>query len=482
MAAEYISDLPEEWQTIFKERLNLDWVKNCKVTLDWFLSFIEPKDWDDRKKNVARYFKSQQDFMLADSNSAAIAMEEERARIAFHEDWVAWYLYLIESIFERPVVDEIAQGSRIYPFFSAIGRHVKIARKIIGIDEKINGLMNGRSNQPDATLFEIMIAITYARNGWQVEFIPETAKIKTPDLLVKKDGETFYVECKRQSKVTEYSEVERREWRARWAKLIPALLYFDEPVFIDVNFKTEIANTSIDILEKSYLQIMQKGNVIKKRMHEDSLIKLTVKRIDLERLNDHFDNFFVRQNSPQLVSLLADGFKSSDSFTHLISPTSFVIAGPDDEYHALNVFCTGVKKAFCARWVCNAEESIEKKAKDVKKLLSKAVKQAPEGLPTIVHIAYETLHGPHIEFRRAAKIESSLKNFDCNGKNICAIYCHAIQPSVSETDWEIAETTTRYGRNGFNPQRILSHDLMLDGVDTPICNDTHWNQDLIYKN
>lgn len=223
---------------------------------------------------------------------------------------------------------------------------------------------------------------------------------------------------------------------------------------------------------------MQRGNATKERIYEDSLIKLSVKRIDLDKVNDHFNDFFVRQNSPQLVSLLASGFKSSDSFTHLISPTSFVIAGPDDEYHALNVFCTGVKKAFCARWVCNAEESIEKKAKDVKKLLSKAVKQAPEGLPTIVHIAYETLHGPHIEFRRAAKIESSLRDFDCNGKNICAIYCHAIQPSISETDWEIAETTTRYGRNGFSPQRILSHDLMLDEVNTPICNDTHWNQDL----
>lgn len=481
MTAKYISNLPEEWQIIFKERLDLDWVKNCEIALDWLLSFIEPKDWDERKKTVVRYFKSQQDFMLADSNAAAIAMEEERARIAFHEDWIGWYLYIIESIFERPVVDEIAQGSRIYPFFSAIGRHIEIAKNIKGIDDKINEMLNGRNNQPDATLFEIMIAITYARNGWSVEFIPETAKVKTPDLLVKKDREVFYVECKRQSKVTEYSEFERKEWRARWAKLVPALLYFDEPVFIDVNFKIEVADTPLDIVEKSYLHIMQQGKLIGKREYENQFIKITARKIDLSKLNNHFDKFFVRQNSPQLVSLLADGFKSSDSFTHLISPTGFVIAGPDDEYHALNVFCTGLKKAFCARWVCNAEESIEKKAKDVKKLLSKAVRQAPEGLPTIVHIAYETLHGPHIEFRRAAKIESSLRDFDCNGKNICAIYCHAIQPSVSENDWEIAETTTRYGRNGFNPLRILPHDLMLDEVSTPICNDTHWNQDFNSK-
>lgn len=50
MTAKYISDLPEEWQIIFKERLDLDWVKNCEIALDWLLSFIESKDWDKRKK------------------------------------------------------------------------------------------------------------------------------------------------------------------------------------------------------------------------------------------------------------------------------------------------------------------------------------------------------------------------------------------------------------------------------------------------
>lgn len=478
MTAKYLNDLPEEWQSLYTEKLTLDWVKNCKFTLDWFLSFIEPMDWDERKKNVVRYFKSQQNFMLSDRDEAAIAIEEECARIAFHEDWVAWYLYIIESVFERPVVDEMAQASRIYPFFAAIGRHIAIAKDISGINEKLNDVLNGKNNQPDATLFEILTAITYVRNGWAVKFIPETPKGKTPDLMVSKNGQNLYVECKRQSKVTEYSELERKEWRARWAKLVPALIYLKDPVFIDVVFKTEVKNTSIDVVEKAYLKIRQRGRLSKEEVFESSDIRVSVKPIDMNKVNTHFDKFFVRQNSPQLVSLLANGFKSSDNFTHLIAPTGFVIAGPDDEYHALNVFCTGLTKAFCARWVCIAEESIDKKAKDIKKLLSKAVNQAPENLPTVVHIAFETLHGPHIEFRRAEKIDSSLRNFDCRGKNICAIYCHAFQPSVTETDWEIAETTTRYGRNGFNPERILPHDLMLDQISTSIRNDTHWNEDL----
>lgn len=478
MTAAYIKDLPEEWQILYEERLNLDWVQNSRLALDWFLSFINPEEWDRRKRNVARYFRAQHDFLLGDNNAAAIAIEEEKARIAFHEDWMGWYLYLIESIFERPVVDELSQGARIYPFFAAIGRHIELAKKIKGIDAKLNEVLNGKNNQPDAILFEIVVAITYARNGWEVEFLPETPTQKTPDLLVSRDNETFYVECKRQSKVTEYSELERKAWRARWSKLVPALMYFKKPVFIDVTFKTEVEMTETDMVEKSFLNIMKNGELKSERVYEDERIKMSARPINIRRVNEHFAKFFVRQNSPQLVSLLADGFKSSENYTHLTAPSGMVAAGPDDEYHALNIFCTGIHQAYCARWVCIAEASIDKKAKDVKKLLSKAVNQAPMGFPTIVHIAYETLHGPHIEFRRAAKIEASLRNFDCKGKNICAVYCHAIQPSVSESDWEIAETTMRFPQNGFNPERILSHDLLLDCVSTAIHSDTHWNQDL----
>ncbi|MFB3744348.1 hypothetical protein ACE18I_23505 [Escherichia coli] len=58
-----------------------------------------------------------------------------------------------------------------------------------------------------------------------------------------------------------------------------------------------------------------------------------------------------------------------------------------------------------------------------------------------------------------------------------AIYCHAIQPSISAEDWEIAETTMRFGKNGNDPLSILSHDMLLDEIDTRISQNTHWNED-----
>ncbi|HAU5757701.1 TPA: hypothetical protein MYQ22_004543 [Serratia marcescens] len=397
--------------------------------------------------------------------------------MAFYDDWVAWYLYLVECLHQRPLVSELSQSARVFPFFAAIGRHIEIAKKIEGIEAKLSEFLNSKVNQPDSTLFELVVAIMYARNGYNVEFIPETALHKTPDLSVTKGEERFFVECKRLAKITNYSEAERQEWRKRWFNLVPSLINNKKSVFIDIAFKVELKDTSEYVLVKAF-------NAMKSKISKDNILRfesdevaMKIRQIDLKKVNNHFDNFYVKWNSGQMISLLADGFDSSENYTHLCTPKNLVRIGGDENNDILNIFCTGVKSAFCARWECIAEESIEKKAKDIKTHLSKAIRQVPDGEPTVVHISYETLHGPVIEFKRARKIAESIDSFDCGGKDIRAIYCHAIQPSISEEDWEIAETTLRFGKNGYEPTSILSHDLLLDEEGTIISPDTHWNED-----
>ncbi|MBA0207776.1 hypothetical protein H0256_02275 [Pectobacterium brasiliense] len=405
------------------------------------------------------------------------SVEEQKNRVAFHEDWVAWYLFLVECLHERPLVSELAQSARVFPFFAAVGRHIELAKKIDGIDEKLSEFLNSKINQPDSTLFELVVAIMYARNGYRVEFIPETALNKTPDLKITKDEESFFVECKRLSKVTEYSENERQEWRKRWLNLVPILTRSRKNIFLDVLFKVEVKDTDEYILAKAFNGIKSKISTKKLLRIESDEVIILINRIDMKNVNDHFDKYMVKWNSPQMVSLLAGSFSSSENYTHLCVPKELVRVGPDDSIDILNIFCTGIHSGYCARWECIAEESINKKAKDIKTHLSKAVRQVPDNTPTIVHISYETLHGPAVEFERARKIAESINNFDCHEKDVRAIYCHAIQPSVSEEDWEIAETTLRFGKNGNDPLSILSHDMLLDEIDTCISQNTHWNED-----
>jgi hypothetical protein len=470
----------DEWEAFnefLDERKTEEWIVSAKKALDWFLGHMGEDNWTRRRRAVVQYFRQQQNSQIPSSPDTALDIEDENARVAFHEDWIAWYLYLVESVYCRPFVDEPSQSARVYPFFSAIGRHIDLAQNIKGINVKLDELLKGNENQPDSLLFEIVIAIMYQRNGWAVEFVPENAALKTPDLLVSRDNESFYVECKRQSKVTEYSEKERKEWRRRWAKLVPIMVANNTSLFIDVTFKVEISKTSEDILAKAFSTIIHQDCIDEGVFLESDELIIKANYINMSLVHEHFDKYQVRWNSPQMLALFAGGYDSSGSYTQLHSPTGINAIGPDDDEHILNLFCDGVHTAYCAKWECIADESIDKKAKDVRKLLSKAIKQAPEKHPTIVHIGYETLHGPIVEYSRANKIHSSIENFDCNGKDIRAVYCHAVQPSNQIDSFECAETTMRFGRMGTNPEDILTHDLMLDEPEMETRNDTHWNED-----
>ena len=471
------NEYPKEIQELLGDMGETPWQQHTKLSLEWFLSYIKTDDWNARKESVVKYFKEQEEHVYKDQRQASKGAEDPKHRVAFHEDWVAWYLYLVECLHQRPLVSELSQSARVFPFFAAIGRHIEIAKKIEGIDAKLSEFLNSKINQPDSTLFELVVAIMYARNGYHVEFIPETALNKTPDLRVTKGEEKFFVECKRLAKITDYSEYERQEWRKRWFNLVPSLIKHNKSIFIDVVFKVELKDTNEYVLVKAFNEMKSKISKGKVLEYESEEITISINQIDMEKVNNHFDNFYVKWNSGQMVSLLADGFNSSENYTHLCTPKNLFRMGGDENNDILNIFCTGINSGFCARWVCFSEESIEKKAKDIKTHLSKAIRQVPDNEPTVVHISYETLHGPIIEFTRAKKIAESIDDFDCGGKDIRAIYCHAIQPSVSEEDWEIAETTIRFGKNGYEPTNILSHDLLLDEEGTVISEDTHWNED-----
>ncbi|MFT6403085.1 MAG: hypothetical protein ACJA2D_002410 [Pseudohongiellaceae bacterium] len=111
---------------------------SAKIALEWLLGHLDKQEWHARRKKVVEYFKAQLPAQLSKYSKMQSNMESESARMAFHEDWIAWYLYLVESLRDRPFVDEPAQSARVYPFFAAIGRHLKLAKGIKGIDEKLD--------------------------------------------------------------------------------------------------------------------------------------------------------------------------------------------------------------------------------------------------------------------------------------------------------------------------------------------------------
>ena len=465
----------EEFYELFDNRHDDPLTIDIKKALHWFLEYMGNDDWFERRQNVIEYF-SEIAKKLNKEQHAYDINSDNKTRMAFYEDWVAWYLYLAESLADRPAVDEPSQSSRIWPFFATIGKYSEELKKVKGIDAKLHDLLKKRINQPDSILFELVVAICYLRNGWTVEFIPETGKSKTPDLSVSRGNQNYFVECKRLAKVTEYSEKERAHWVARWREVLPFLTLYPYSVFLEVEFKVEVEKTEVGLVAKAFRDMALAGGVKHGFCFENEKVRVCAKHMDMKKIHDHFSKWMVRYPSPQLNALFDDNYDPQGSYTNAFT-AKLVEINPDSE-SVINIFVDEVDKAYCAKWECTAIESINKKAKDVKNLLVKAVKQAPKNGSTIIHIGYETLHGPHVEYIRDAKIVELLSSFKFGEKNIASIFCHSFQSRIfANNEWDFAETTRYFGITN-NPNELLNNNLLMDRDGAEKANETHWSQDM----
>ena len=165
-----------------------------------------------------------------------------------YDDWMAWYMYLVECLRDRPACDEPMQAAQVYPFFSAIGRHIEHLKSAKGIDERLHNLLCSKQNQPDSTLFELVVASAYFKNGWEVEFIEERPPSKNPDFVARRGAKEIFVECKRFAKTIGYAEAERQAWIDRWNPLCALFQEIEQSIHVDLVFKKPI-----ELFPKDYL-------------------------------------------------------------------------------------------------------------------------------------------------------------------------------------------------------------------------------------
>jgi len=112
----------------------------------------------------------------------------EGTLIVDREDKIGWYLYLVDMLINEPHKYEYFQGSRVIPIFKRIGIDLESLKNIKGIEKRVRDLIKRRRHEADALLFEILTALLWAKNGYNVSFIEETAEKKTPDILAEKEG------------------------------------------------------------------------------------------------------------------------------------------------------------------------------------------------------------------------------------------------------------------------------------------------------
>lgn len=453
-----------------------EWIVSTKIALKWFIEHMGVEEWDRRRNGVVDYFNRLNSNVYDEDIVQNSEIDKLFQPIAVYDDWMSWYMYLVESLVDRPTCDDPFQSARIYPFFATIGRNIDALKNIPGIEARIKDMLSERQNKPDDTLFELVVAVCYLRNGWAVRCIDtRPGGGKTPDFEVCRPGEKFFVECKRLAKINEYSENERKEWQKRWRPLANAMLHFGLPVHVDVIFKVPVENVPVDILAKTYEAYVMSGRLNDGGTLSTVELDFKVNRIDMNRISKHLSENRVRKNSPFMIELITGNYDPHGSYTQLLSEFDTVTVGKDDGLHVLNQFVGGLHTVYSAKWECIADSSIDQKAKSVTKVLSKAISQIPDGETGVIHIGYETVNGTLVEFKRHEKIRDTVQSFNYGSKKIESVYCHALQPLSKINEFECAETTIYFEQKR---RHILKDNLLLDAPGTESRDSTHWLEDL----
>jgi hypothetical protein len=452
------------------------WITDVKRALDWFIELMGRDEWRRRRTGVTEYFHSIDKIKYTEEDIQDYGFERKFAPIAVYTDWISWYMYLVESIFERAGCDDPSQSSRIYPFFSAIGRDINLLKQMKGINRRLEVLFNEGQNKPDSTLYELVVAAHYARDHWTVEFLEDHPSRKTPDLEISKGTENFWVECKRFAKVTEYAEKERLEWQKRVKHLFNAMRIEGIPASAEVTFKIPLEETDEVILGSTFTHYCRSGMIRSGQMLTHPYLDFKAIPLDLAHINSILEASPTRPTSPLMIELLSGTYELHGNYTQLINPRQIEFINPDDRLFVLNQFYSSVYEAYIAKWDCVAPTSIDKKAKDINKMLSKALRQIPDEGDGIIHIGYETVTGPLVEIRRQEKINQVIDGFNFGSKNIKAVFLNSFQlrPKLDGSDW--AETILFFEREKDSP---LPKNLLLAPDSTELRDDTHWAEDMI---
>lgn len=426
-----------------------------------FLTRMTPDEWKSRRGRLLEYLKNQpEDIKL-----------ENAQPIRVRSDEICWYLFLCEQTLEDPMCLDISQQQRIIPFFAGIGERWGYAHKVKGLERKIDELLRKYKSEPDGVIFEILVALSYAAKGWDVELLEEHSSAKSPDMVAYKDGRELYIECKRLDRRTAYAETERKEFLRMWDAAKDVLVANRQWVWIKGVFHSEASSLHTDFLANILQKALPigKGEIL---IHDDADATIYARLIDHRAVQQHMSQNRVKLNSPMLSSLLGGDWaplNSSVTIAHLVK-LGYVV---DCEVPVMGAYVEEIGWASGFTRDFDSEVSIDKKARDVTKRLSEAAMQVPDNKPSIIHIAAETLEGKDVELRRTEKVMESIPFF-ITDKPIQGVRFHRFQSNQCiDKLFEFDETVDKFNING-SVLKDLPENVVLAG-DIKMVNGHHWD-------
>lgn len=408
---------------------------------DWIVGFLEPNDWANRITSI----ENQLEAVVSPTAERAEAIVDQA--ISIGDDRIGWYLYLVDTALHDVVKTEPAQGSRVLPVFKRLGAHLDLILAVDGIEDRVERMLTNERRQPDGLLLELLVALLWRLNGWDVEFLPEDPAEKRPDIRAVRGGDEWFVECKRLQQNSDYSQRERVKWLAMWVRLREFLFEKQISAVFDIEFHVPLDGLPDDFLVNELsgkLRFVQLPCLIV----ENATWTVTANSVDYPGAQKHLKKYLVKFPGDQVNELIGGRRDPNRGFTCAIAGRFERMGeGPGN-----NRFLDKLGFAIGAFWSCDAPESIEKKARDIRRHVARAIEQLPDVGNTAVHVALETMDGPAVEAARHARILGSMLSFDVLGRPVPWVYCHLLQSyAPPNASWVIDETDYYFGPGANSP-------------------------------
>jgi hypothetical protein len=431
--------------------------------LQWFLAFIDPGEWKQRVDKI----EEQIEVVLRPHGSRAESTTH--GALSIHDDQFGWYLYLVDAALHDVMKYEPTQGSRVVPIFKRLGADLDSLKGIIGVESRVSRLFGEGRGQADSALFELLVALLWARNGFQVELLQEQPPLKQPDIRAVKDGSEWFIECKRLQKSSAYSEAERAKWLAMWVPLRNFLIDQSISAVFDITFHVELGSLPDTFLVE---QLAGKLALVQLPCHliDNEIWSARAQPVDYATANAHLRRYYVRYPGEQLNELIAGRRDAHRGFTGVVDGKYVRFGG-----RGSSAFLTKMIFAAGSFWNCDAPAAVARKARDIRGRLADAVRQLPDNAKSAVHVALETLDGPDVEFRRLMRMLKSIVNFDPYGKDLRWVYCHMLQSYAPPDDmWVIDETVHHFDKNEPGNQEPIKSRTVIIPDDVDGQDGVHW--------
>jgi hypothetical protein len=378
-------------------------------------------------------------------------------------DRVASYLAQADALVRDRAAYDLALSTRIVPFVKHIGSTVDVLRGMPGAAERAQRMLRQSTVNPDSAIFELAIAVAYARNGFRVSFIPEAPPERRPDFRIERGDIAADVECKRLQR-GDYEKAEAKRQGLICDQLSELVHEKRLSVHIDVTYTRELPEIPVNYLLDRVHAFLHCPIITPHGFPwKDDLGQGVIRAANLRAVHHDTANSSLYFGT-KMARLLTGSDVSQGAYNLLGS-------GEPDERDVR--YLDRVHYCSVVTWACAAEESIDARARYIRTKLSEADQQLAGSSNGIVHVGMDTERdGPAANLRRARNIEV-VKGFR-TGSKVRDIYLHYFLPRITETSaWSIYETTDCFG---IDPTRLLYNGWIFDQAEAADDDPVAWHQ------